>query len=427
MISSDAGHSSPAPFWGLDPQARLDYGYQAVGSLTPMAKNLIKVAYGRVPDRSYFGGCSNGGRHALVAAARFADQYDGILAGAPGFHLPKAAAAQLWKVKQYASIATGTVATGADAGQPDITTAVTAAEFTLLGSKITAKCDALDGATDGIVSDIQACQTTFNLANDVPTCTGARDGTCLTAGQKTVLGNIYAGAKNSKGESLYSNFYVDPGVSGTNHTLWHYSNSLTRDPGAVAFIFTTPPSTQAAFVATTGLKYGLAFNMDTDYPKIFATDTTYTESPWSYMTPPNETDLSALRGRGAKLMVYHGSADPIFSAADTARWYDALNAANKGNAGEFARYFMVPGMNHCSGGPATDQFDAITSLVNWVEKAQAPSQLVANARGAGANVVNTEVPASWSAARTRLLCTYPKVARYNGSGSIEDAANFSCQ
>ena len=101
VISSDAGHSGP-PWWGLDPQARLDYGYQAVGSLTPMAKGLIKVAYGRAPDRSYFGGCSNGGRHAFVTAARLPEAYDGILAGAPGYNLPQAALAQLYAAQQFA-------------------------------------------------------------------------------------------------------------------------------------------------------------------------------------------------------------------------------------------------------------------------------------------------------------------------------------
>jgi feruloyl esterase len=426
VLSSDAGHSGP-PWWGLDPQARLDYGYQAVGSLTPMAKNLIKAAYGKAPDRSYFGGCSNGGRHALIAAARYGDQYDGILSGAPGFHLPKAATAQLWKVQQYASIATSTLASGNDAGLPDISSSVTAAEWKLLGSKVTAKCDALDGLTDGIVSHTKACQTAFNLKTDVPSCTGSRDGTCLTEAQKTVLGNVFSGAKNSKGESTYANFYYDPGVAGSNYALWHFTNSTTLDPGATAFIFTTPPSSQSAFLATTGLKYALNFSMDTDYPKIFATDATYTESPWSFMTPPNETDLSKLKSRGGKVLVYHGAADPIFSAADTVKWYDALQTANNGSATNFARYFNVPGMNHCSGGPATDQFDMLTSLVNWVEKAQAPDQVVAKARGAGANVVNAELPATWGAARARPLCAYPKVARYNGSGDIESASSFSCQ
>jgi hypothetical protein len=426
VLSSDTGHAGP-PWWGLDPQARLDYGYQAVGSLTPMAKELIKTAYGKAPDRSYFGGCSNGGRHAMIAASRYSDQYDGILAGAPGFHLPKAATAQLWKVQQYASIATSTVASGADAGQPDITSAVSPDEFRLIGKSIVAKCDALDGATDGIVSDVKSCQTSFNLTADVPTCTAGRDGTCLTTSQKTVLTKIFAGAKNSKGESTYANFYYDPGVAGSNYAYWHYTASTQLDPGAVAFIFTTPPSALGAFLGTTGLKYGLGFNMDTDHVKMFATDSTYKESPWSYMTPPNETDLSKLKNRGAKLLVYHGAADPIFSAVDTSNWYDALQTANSGQADRFARYFMVPGMNHCSGGPATDQFDMLTQMVNWVENGQAPDAVVATARGTGANVVNAEIPASWSSTRSRPLCAYPKVAKYNGSGSLELASSFSCQ
>ena len=426
VISSDAGHQPPAPFFGVDPQARLDYGYAAVGSLTPMAKNLIKAAYGRGPDRSYIGGCSNGGRHALVAAARYGDQYDGFLAGAPGMHLPKAAVAQLFKVKEYASIASATVASGADAGQPDITSGVTAAEWSLLGKQIAAKCDALDGVSDGMVQDVAACQSTFNIATDVPTCTGARDGSCLTVAQKTVLQRVFAGAVTPGGQSIYSKFYWDPGVSGSNYAAWHYSQSTQRDPGAVAFIFNTPPMTQADFTATTGLKYALGYDLDAGYQKIFATDGTYKESSWSFMTPPQETNLSVLRDRGAKVLSYHGAADPIFSASDTATWYQALDKANNGDAADFARLFMVPGMNHCSGGPAADQFDALTALVNWVEKGQAPERIVASARGPGANVVNAEVPADW-AGRSRPLCPYPQVARYNGSGNTQDAASHSCK
>lgn len=427
VLSSDAGHQPPAPFFGVDPQARLDYGYQAVGSLTPMAKSLIKAAYGRIPDRSYIGGCSNGGRHTLVAAARYGDQYDGFLAGAPGMHLPKAAVAQMFKVKQYASIANATVASGANAGQPDIASAVTAAEWSLLGQRITAKCDALDGVSDGMVQATAACQASFNIANDVPTCAGARDGSCLTADQKNVLARIFAGAVGSNGDKLYSSFPWDPGVAGTNYALWHFSNSTNLDPGAVAFIFNTPPWTQADFLATTGLKFALGYDLDAGYQKIFAADGVYTESSWSFMTPPHETDLSVLRDRGAKVLVYHGTADPIFSSIDTADWYQRLQDANKGDAGEFARLFMVPGMNHCAGGPAADQFDAITALVDWVERGQAPDRITARARGAGANVVNTEVPATWDAARTRPLCAYPLVARYKGSGDVESADSFSCR
>lgn len=127
-------------------------------------------------------------------------------------------------------------------------------------------------------------------------------------------------------------------------------------------------------------------------------------------------------------MVYHGMSDGVFSPNDTAAWYDGVRANNGGSAADFARLYLVPGMNHCSGGPATDQFDMVTALVNWVEKGQAPDRVVASARGPGnAGGVNADVPATWSAGRTRPLCPYPQVARYQGSGDIENAANFICR
>ncbi len=423
VLSSDAGHSAPTPFFGVDPQARLDYGYQAVGTLTPMAKNLIKGAYGRAPDRSYIAGCSNGGRHAMVAASRYAEHYDGVLAGNPGFSLPKAATTQLWKAQQYAKVTTANDA----AGLPNLTTAVTPAEFQVVSNRILAKCDALDGAADGLVNDVAACQTAFNLQTDVPSCAGARDGTCLTPDQKTVLASIFAGPKNSKGEALYTGTWFDPGIAGANFASWHFGAPATRDAGAVAFIFTSPPSSVAAFTASPGMRYTLDFSMETDYPKMFATTATYAESPWSYMTPPNASDLSTLKNRGAKMMVYHGVADGVFSPVDTANWMDRLQAHHGGKADAFSRLFLVPGMNHCSGGPTTDQFDMLAPLVAWVEQGKAPDSVTARVRGAGANVVNAELPASWSANRTRPLCAYPKVARYNGTGDIESASSFSCK
>ncbi len=148
----------------------------------------------------------------------------------------------------------------------------------------------------------------------------------------------------------------------------------------------------------------------------------------SFMPPPSPTDLSRLKGRGAKMMIYHGTADPIFSSDDTTAWYDGLRKNNGGNASNFARFYGIPGMNHCSGGPSTDQFDMLTPLVAWVEMGEVPEAVVATARGVG-NVggANADVPPAWAASRTRPLCPYPQVAHYTGSGSAEDAANFACQ
>ncbi|MCX7174730.1 MAG: tannase/feruloyl esterase family alpha/beta hydrolase [Proteobacteria bacterium] len=440
VLSSDAGHASEAGaigggVFGIDPQARIDYGYNAVAALTPMAKSLIKTYYAKGPDKSYVVGSSNGGRHAMVAASRFGDQYDGFLAGSPGFNLPKAAVAQLWGVQQYAPIS----AMGSNA-RPDITTSFTVADTKLVSDKILAKCDALDGLVDNTVSDVIACQSAFNIATDVPTCSGSPDGTCLTSAQKTVLAAVHAGAKNSAGAALYSKFLWDEGIYNTSSSgfrTWKFLNSTgPRDPLAVAFIFMTPPvsPTVLSGAGTTLLDFalnynGLGFSVDNDAPKISATNSTYTESSMSFMTPPDLTMAKMVANHG-KMILVQGAADPIFSVQDTINWYEGFKTNYGTSATDSARLFIVPGMGHSRGGPATDQYDMVDALVNWVEKGIAPSSVTAKARGTGtiaASSANADVPASWSPSRTRILCPYPAIAKYKGTGSIEDAANFSCQ
>ena len=417
VISSDAGHlGSQGPNFGVDPQARLDYGYHAAATLTPMAKSAIKTAYGKAPDRSYFGGCSNGGRHTMVAATRQPEQYDGYLVGDPGFRLPLAAIANIAAYQGYATVATN---------PSDVSTGFTQAERTLVSNAVLAKCDALDGAADGLVQDTGACQAAFNLDRDVPTCSGARDGTCLSAAQKLVIAKRFSGETTSAGAKFYSSWPFDAGIGGSGVPFWTFFAPQVLDSGAVGIIWQVPPENPATFV---GPNFALTASVDTMLAKVQATNATYTESALSFMTPPRPSDLSTLKNRGAKLMLYHGTSDPIFSSDDSTAWYEALRGANGGDAANFARFYRVPGMNHCSGGPATDQFDMLTPLVNWVEKGVVPDSVVASARGAGnAGGANTDVPASWSATRTRPLCPYPKVARYNGSGSIESAASFTCQ
>lgn len=427
VISSDAGHAGAqnapgAGHFALDPQARLDYGYQAVGTLTPMARELVNRAYGKAPDRMYIGGCSNGGRHSLVAAARYSSQYDGFLVGSPGYNLPKAGVQEMWDTQQLATVAT---ATRPD-GLPDVSTAFTPAERTLVASRIVARCDALDGASDGMVLDGRTCQATFNLATDVPSCAGARDGTCLTDAQKTVLTRMFGGAKNSAGAALYNTFPLDRGIANNDWALWKYILNTSLGASAVPYIFVTPPLQVAG---PDLLSYVLNFSFDVDAPKIFATGGAFTESSMQFMTPPDATQLNAVRDRGGKILVTHGTADPVFSVDDTTSWYEGVRANSGGDARAFARYFQVPGMGHCSGGAATDQYDALTALVDWVERGQAPDVLVATARGPGnRGGVNAEVPASWAPARTRPLCPYPQVARLlPGATDLESANSFSCQ
>lgn len=416
VLSSDAGHAAAmGPFFGIDPQARLDYGYQAAAKLTPMAKNLLAGAYGKGPDRSYFGGCSNGGRHVFNAFARMPEQYDGYLAGAPGYNLPKSAVANIFGGQRYASVATDPA---------DISTGFTNAERATVAAAVLAKCDALDGATDGLIQDVKACQSNFSLATDVPTCPGARDGSCLSSAQKTAIAPIFSGATTSTGAPVYSSFPYDAGIGSGGIPFWEFTAPLALDSGAVGVIFAVPPADPLTF---NGPNFALTGSIDAMFASISATNATYTESAMSFMTPPNPTQLSRVRDRGAKIMVYHGVSDPIFSSDDSVSWAKGV-ATNHADANAFARLYLVPGMGHCSGGPATDQFDMLASLVDWVERGVAPDRVTASARGAGnLGGVNAETPVGWAANRTRPLCPWPQVARYNGSGSLDSASSFSCR
>jgi Tannase and feruloyl esterase len=416
VISSDAGHTSTQNVgFGFDPQARLDFGYQAVGTLTPMAKSLIKAAYGREPDRSYIAGGSNGGRHTMVAASRYADQYDGFLAIAPGFNLPQSAVAQLWGVQQWAKVATDI---------NNLETALPLAERQVIAQAILDRCDGLDRLNDGIVQDTERCQEVFSVERDVPTCDLDRDGTCLTVEQKQVVKDVFAGARTSSGEQIYTSFPFDPGLVHNGWGLWKFKISVALDPGTVSHIFLSPPE---GFNGKTPPEYALSFDVDNKWQLIYESNDLYTQSAMEFMTPPDPTNLDTLRNSGAKMIVAHGSSDGIFSSDDTRRWYKELDANYRNKADEFVRYFEVPGMGHVSGGPATDQFDGLGALIDWVEYGKAPERIIATARGEGnPGGVNPEVPSTWAPDRSRPLCAYPLVARYK-KGDPEVASSFECK
>jgi dienelactone hydrolase len=427
VISSDAGHSAAQnPLFGLDPQARLDYGYQAVAKLTPMAKALIVAAYGRPADRSYIAGTSNGGRHAMVAAARLPDAFDGVLAQAPGFNLPRAAAANMATVKHWERIAPTKVVNG----QPDVESALPTADRALVARAILARCDALDGLADGLVHDTDACHAAFNLQRDVPTCSGARDGSCLSAEQKQALARAHAPSFTSNGTPVYSGFAFDPGLVQPGWAEWKFRSALgrQRNPVSVAFIMSSPPSDDLSMAvdASRSAAFAVSFDLDNEFPKLFATQGPYTESGISFMTPPGDMLFEPFMQHGGKLLVVHGVADPIFSSEDTAAWYRRLSQHHQGATSGFARYFQVPGMGHSRGGPATDQYDGLAALIDWVEGGQAPQRIVATARQAGnPGGANPDVPAQWQPQRSRPLCPYPSVARYTG-GDTASAASFTC-
>jgi feruloyl esterase len=420
VASTDGGHAtgqSDATF-GLDPQARSDYGYHAVGQVTLTAKKILQARYGQGPTRSYLVGCSNGGRDAMVAASRFADQFDGYVAANPGFNLPKANIAQHWDTQQFMSAA-GAGQLPKDAFPPSA--------MALVAQRILARCDALDGVTDGMVHDRAGCQTAFSLARDVPECPGAPEAGCLTVAQKTALQNVFDGARDSAQRSLYASWPLDPGVAGQNWRFWKLDAGFAPLPfntligaGAGGYIFSTPPD--APDLSDGGLGYQLGLSMDDAEAKITRKAPPFTESAMEFMTPSNPTQLTTLKARG-KLIVVHGTADPVFSAHDTIAWYEALQAADA-DAARYARVFLVPGMNHCAGGPATDRFDMLAALEDWVERGHAPDAVRATVNAADPDVV----AAGWPATRSRPLCAYPAQAMLKpGATDTEDAASFECR
>jgi len=440
VVSQDSGHDNatnndPARngtvTFGHDPQARLDFGYNSYDQVTQTAKAIIQIYYGKPPQRSYYVGCSEGGREGMIMSQRFPTYFDGILACAPGFRLPKAA------VFGHASDAQAlaTVATAAGTydrfGEPLLTKTFTDEDLDLASQSIVSACDTLDGLADGMIQNFPACTADLVSAKlkDI-TCKGAKRNTCLSAAQVAALLKIYGGAKNSKGETMYSDWAFDRGlggqVNGNYNQGWRIwkigaydapANSsiiATLGSAAASALFVTPPVT----VASTGagpMDYLLKINYDTDAAKLAAETSQFPTSVLSFMMA-DSTNLSAFKQHSGKLIIVQGVSDPVFSINDTIHWWNDLNKVQNGAAADFVRLFAVPGMNHCNGGPATDQYNAFAALVDWVEKSGAPDKIIATA---GANT-------PWPN-RTRPLCVYPAQPRYKGSGSIEDAVNFACE
>jgi pimeloyl-ACP methyl ester carboxylesterase len=437
VLSSDEGHNGDDPVnaafglasgtaFAVDPQARADYGYAGDMTLGPIGKAIIAKFYGEPPARSYMFGCSNGGRHAMVAASRMGDQYDGFVAGDPGFNLPRAAVQHAWDIQSFEMV------------DPDVKKSFSPADMALISRKVLEVCDKLDGVEDGMVGDIRACQKVFHLSD--LQCAADKTDQCLSKAQVEALTRAFGGPRNSKGEQLYSDWSFDAGMSSSNWRFWKVfsgippwnNNPLIATMGAAALegIFTTPPSFTKGDPDSL-MAFLSRYDFDRDAPKIYAKGAytvdgkpiDYPESAWEFMTPPDADNpkLEALKAAGHKIILYHGQSDGVFSFNASAAWIEKLNANNGGDAGAFARLFAVPGMNHCAKGPTTDRFDMLSAIVDWVEHNKAPDRVIASVSSD-----NTEVPADWSRDRTRPLCPWPKVARYVG-GDKEKAESFECR
>jgi feruloyl esterase len=381
VVTTDTGHQGRGAFDGgfmQDQQANLDFAYAAIGRVAEVAKRIVAQHYGKPPDKSYFSGCSTGGREAMLMTQRFPLQFDGVIAGAPAMRTNMSGIGDRWVAATLNEIAPKNAQ-----GQPVTRDALSESDKKLVISGIVNACDAADGVTDGMIFNVNACKFDPKLL----VCKGAKAEGCLSMAQATTLEKAFAGPKDSKGRQVYPGFFFDTGLAETQGIagLLH-GGQLVGAGGA-----------------------GIGMNVDE------AVERANADPAAAISTSSQWTNLNTFSGRGGKLIFWHGVSDPWFSAQDTIDYYERMTKANGGpeQVQKWSRLYLVPGAGHCGGGPSLDSFDALTAIVQWAEKGVAPESLTASGRA--------------FPGRSRPLCSYPLHAHYKGQGNPEDAANFECR
>jgi len=380
--STDTGHVDKFndDSWALDEKRLVDFASRSIHMTAVAAKAIIQAYYNQDPQYSYFTGCSGGGGQALSEAQRYPADYNGIVAGAPA-NFPT----HLWPGELYAAWVT----------HRDEASRIPNEKLPLIANAALAACDAMDGVKDDVIGDPPQCG--FDPAKIQ--CSGPDGPNCLTAAQMDSVRKIYEGLKDpSTGERFWY------GYEKSSETFW---------PGHINNPFNTPISY---------FKYMVLKNPDWDWksfsfsdPKSFVLleDASKRLGPVLDSTNP---DLAQFEKRGGKLILYHGWLDQNISPRNTVHYFESVQKTmgGAGKTEDFIRLFLAPGMAHCSGGPGPNAFDALTSLEQWVEKGSAPDRITAT------HSTNGKVD------RSRPLCPYPQAAKYKGTGSTDDAANFVC-
>jgi hypothetical protein len=377
---TDMGHEAPfgtiSARWAYgQPQKLIDWDYRANHLTTLFAKEMIRIYYGSAPRRSYFHGCSDGGREALMEALRYPTDYDGIITGAPTSPWTRTMTTFIWNYQ----------ALNAPGAQ------LTDSDLTLIHSAVLARCDGLDGVKEGIVSYPPACH--FNP--DVMLCKpGERQG-CLNDAQVRAVQRIYQGAR-ADGAQISSGFV--PG------------SELDWNPWIIG-----PKAWQAQF-GTEFFRWMVYKDPNwTPSGSDIGRDFADAEQRVGGMLNSNSPDLRAFVRRGGKLILYQGWADAAIPPGNIITYYDALKK-KLGASADQVRLFMAPGMAHCYGGAGPNVFDTLDPLDRWVEDSVAPERLIAIKYDDASSKVLT----------TRPLCAWPKRARWTGRASTSDAANFVC-
>jgi hypothetical protein len=384
VVSTDTGHKGAvfdAAFM-KDQLASLNFAYIAVGRVTVVSKQIIAHYYGQPAKHSYYNGCSTGGREGMLMSQRYPTYFDGIVVGDPAMRTGYSNIGLT-----YARVAFQQIAPKDASGKPVPSQDFSSGDKKLLADAIMKLCDGKDGLKDGMIFNVKACD--FDPA--VLQCKGAKTDACLSEQQVGALLKAFSGPKDSHGRPVYAPFPYDTGyILGSGGVFSSFLPS--EGPNPIAAV--QPP----ADLTIDQLVANVAANENQ----------TLTDTTW--------TNLNTFSGHGGKLIFYHGTSDPVFSPFDTLAYYERMAKNNGGldQVENWSRFFFVPGMNHCAGGPATlDNFDMLGAVVNWVETGAAPDFVVAKGKS---------LPG-----RTRPLCAYPKYAYYKGQGNPEDGVNFECR
>ena len=387
--ATDTGHSAatePGASFAVNRQKLVDFGFRSLHVTAETAKLLVRAYYSQAPTKSYFDGCSQGGRQALILAQRFPTDFDGILAGAPALDNTGTMLARAWWMQGLAN------------------NPIPASKLKLVADRVYDQCDAKDGLKDGLIDDPRRCG--FQPARDLPRCAAGTDNAdCFTQAQIAALERVH-GDVMSQGKRLFPGWPFGSEVAGPNGNSGLNGQLATSGNGPLVW----------TSYALNFLKFMAFPEKDPNYPlSRFDIDKDPARTAGlGQIMDATDADLSAFQRHGGKLIMYFGWADPQLNPMMGVEYYEKVAEKMGSTTADFFRLFMVPGMFHCGGGVGTSTFDADTPLVQWVESGSAPQQIAAS------RVVDSKV------VRTRPLCVYPLVARYKGSGSIDEAANFSC-
>ena len=376
IVGSNTGHEGNSGSVMIGhPEKLVDWGYRAMHEMTVLAKDLVKARYGNPVKYSYYAGCSTGGRQGWVAAQYYPNDFDGLSIGDAANPMTRNQASTI-----YANLILN----------KDAASNIPAAKWTAYHNAAMEKCDAADGVRDGLLNDPLAC----NFAPKDMQCKGAESDSCLTEAQVASMTKVVAGMKNPRtGEQLRAGWPV----------------------GSIPANFVTGPKPEDVAVDT----FRILFNdANWDYHTMdFDKDIAKADKMGANLIDAADpSKLGKLFARGGKIVYYHGWNDPAITPLAAIDYYTKAVAANGGKDKTYdsLRLFMVPGMGHCGGGDGPNTWDKLDVVMKWVEEKKAPDQIVATHSTQG------------KVDRSRPLCPYPQVAKYKGSGSTDEAANFSC-